>query len=111
MSERMITIPYKEYQELQTYKKIANSDDERVYIKEEAEASGNFYSWWFVYTKDQAVRDLSDKLNKAREELRQMKESQDTPKKQTSKRELIKALLVICIGATLAYVVSNIHYI
>lgn len=111
MEERMITIPYKEYQELQTYKKIANSDDEMVYIKEEAEALGNFYSWWFVYTKDQAVRDLSDKLNKAREELRQMKESQDTPKKQTSKRELIMALLVICIGAALVYVVSNIHYI
>ena len=76
MSERMITIPYKEYQELQTYKKIANSDDERVYIKEEAESLGNFYSWWFVYTKDQAVRDLSDKLNKAREELEDMKEDQ-----------------------------------
>ena len=111
MEERMITIPYKEYQELQTYKKIANSDDERVYIKEEVETLGNFYSWWFVYTKDQAVRDLSDKLNKAREELRQMKESQDTPKKQTSKRGLIMALLVTCIGAALVYVVSNIHYI
>ena len=108
MSERMITIPYEEYMELQTYKKIANGDDERVYIKEEAGSLGNFYSWWFVYTKDQAIRELSDKLNKAREELRQI---QDTPKKQTSKRELIMALLVICIGAALAYVVSNIHYI
>ena len=76
MSERMITIPYKEYQELQTYKKIANGDDERVYIKEEAESLGNFYSWWFVYTKDQAVRELSDKLNKAREELEDIKEDQ-----------------------------------
>ena len=72
----MITIPYKEYQELQTYKKIANSDNERVYIKEEAESLGNFYSWWFVYTKDQAVRDLSDKLNEARIELEDIKEGQ-----------------------------------
>lgn len=101
----MITIPYKEYQELQTYKKIANSDDERVYIKEEAESFGNFYSWWFVYTKEQAVRDLSDKLNKARKELEDMKEDQGNKKEQCSIGRIILNIILTCVAVALIFAI------
>lgn len=111
MSERMITIPYKEYMELQTYKKIANSDDERVYIKEEAESLGNFYSWWFVYTKDQAVRDLSDKLNEARKELENKLLEEENKKASNSKSDIVINILLFCIMVALIYIIFNINYI
>lgn len=107
----MITIPYKEYMELQTYKKIANSDDERVYIKEEAESLGNFYSWWFVYTKDQAVRDLSDKLNEARKELENKLLEEENKKASNSKSDIVINILLFCIMVALIYIIFNINYI
>ena len=111
MSERMITIPYKEYMELQTYKKIANIDDERVYIKEDAESLGNFYSWWFVYTKDQAVRDLSDKLNEARKELENKLLEEENKKASNSKSDIVINILLFCIMVALIYIIFNINYI
>ena len=63
MSERMITIPYEEYKELQTFKEIAQKSEDRIFVKNETCAYGNLYNWWEVYTKDDYVKSILRELN------------------------------------------------
>ena len=67
MNERMITIPYEEYKELQTFRDIANSDADRIFVKNETDSIGHHYSWWTVYTKDDYVKNILEELNKYKE--------------------------------------------
>ena len=63
----MITIPYEEYKELQTFRDIANSDADRIFVKNEIDCIGHHYNWWTVYTKDDYVKNILEELNKYKE--------------------------------------------
>ena len=58
MNERMITIPYEEYKELQTFKDISTSGEDQVFVKCENHSLDAHYSWWIVYTKDDYVKSI-----------------------------------------------------
>ena len=76
MNERMITIPFEEYEELQNFKSMAQKENMLVYIKNERFDLGHGSRVWFVYTKDEAVRKITKELIEARKELEDMKEDQ-----------------------------------
>lgn len=76
MSERMINIPFEEYEELKHFKRIAQEEYRKIYLKTERFDFGSCYKWWEIYTKDEAVRKITDELIEARKELEDMKEDQ-----------------------------------
>ena len=74
MSERMITIPFEEYNELQNFKSVAQKENMLVYIRQERYELGHGSHVWFIYTKDKAVRKITDELNEAMKELEKSRE-------------------------------------
>lgn len=78
MDERMITIPYEEYKELQTFRNIANSDADRIFVKNEIDSIGHHYNWWTVYTKDDYVKNILEELNKYKEKEQKAETPEDS---------------------------------
>ena len=74
MNERMITIPFEEYEELKHFKRMAKEEYMKIYLKAEIFDFGHSYKWWEIYTKDEAVRKITDELIEARKELEKSKE-------------------------------------
>lgn len=74
MNERMITIPFEEYEELKNFKSMSQNENMLVYIKKEIYELGHGTHVWFIYTKDKAVREITDELIEARKELEKSKE-------------------------------------
>lgn len=73
--QKLITIPYEEYQELRVLKSVA--EDDVTMIREETNAYGNFYQCKYVYTKDIAIERLSQELKEAKEELARINDMEE----------------------------------
>lgn len=74
MKEPLTVISSEEYEELQHFKSIAQNEDMMVYIKHERYELGHGLRVWFIYTKDEAVRKITDELNEAMKELEKSRE-------------------------------------
>ena len=112
----MITIPFEEYEELKTYKNIANDDGRIVFVKNETHSLDNHYLWWVVYTKDQAVKEITDELIQVNKELEKSRErckqlEEENEKSSYSKRNIIINILLLCIMVALIYLMFNVDYI
>jgi chromosome segregation ATPase len=105
MDERMIAIPYKEYEELQNIKSAAKANNMKVYVKREIFGLRYSYEWWEVYTKDQAVERITDELIEARKELEDMRKERENKKESLSTGNLAINVLLLCIMAALVYLI------
>ena len=74
MKEQLIVIPFEEYEELKHFKRMAQEEYMKIYLKTERSDFGSCYKWWEIYTKDEAVRKITDELIEARKELEKIKE-------------------------------------
>lgn len=81
MSERTITIPYEEYQELNTIKRVMSSEGDVVYVKDDTYSAGNHYVISAVHTKNDYVkrllRELKESKEREKEALAATEESKD----------------------------------
>lgn len=101
----MITIPFKEYEELIIIKRSTQSDNMKVYVKRENFGSGCSSQWWEIYTKDIAVRRLTDELIETRNELEEMKAEQSKKEKQPSIGRAVLNLILIGLVLFLTYLI------
>lgn len=104
MSERMITIPFEEYNELQNFKSMAQKEDMMVYIKHEGYELGYDSRVWFIYTKDQAVRKITDELiqvnkelEKSREQCMQLEEENEKACYRIGWKSIVEMIIVLSI--------------
>ena len=74
MKEPLIVIPPEEYEELQHFKNMSQKENMLVYIRQERYKLGHGSHVWFIYTKDEAVRKITDELNEAMKELEKSRE-------------------------------------
>ena len=74
MKEPLIVIPSEEYEELQNFKNMSQKENMLVYIRQERYELGHGSHVWFIYTKDEAVRKITDELNEAMKELEKSRE-------------------------------------
>lgn len=112
MKEPLIVIPSEEYEELQNFKSMVQKENMLVYIRQEKYELGHGSRVWFVYTKDEAVRKVTDelilvnkKLEKSREQCKQLKEENE--KKSPSTCNLVIKVLLFFIAVALWCVLLN----
>lgn len=105
MSERTITIPYEEYQELQLFKSVAEKDV--TMIRQTVDTFGNFYKYEYVYTKDLAVMHLSQELKDAKEELVKADEREEQRPCEPPYKALFHTLLFYNFLCVLAYIIGE----
>ena len=112
MKEPLTVISSEEYEELQHFKSIAQNEDMMVYIKHERYELGYGSHVWFIYTKDEAVRKITDELNEATKELEKSREQckqleEENEKKSPSTCDLVINVLLFCIAVALWCVLLN----
>lgn len=103
----MITIPFEEYNELQNFKSMAQKEDMMVYIKNERYELGHGLRVWFIYTKDQAVRKITDELIQVNKELEDIKEDQRREEESESDFPY-RRMFWLLVGLMSLYIVAQI---
>lgn len=104
MKEPLTVIPSEEYEELQHFKSIAQNENMMVYIKHERYELGHGSHVWFIYTKDEAVRKITDELNeamkeleKSREQCKQLKEENEKACYRIGWKSIVEMIVVLSI--------------
>lgn len=110
MNERMITIPFEEYEELQNFKRMAQEEYMKIYLKTERYDFGSCHKWWEIYTKDEAVRKITDELIETRRELENIKDAQENKKEQISTGRIVLNLILTCVAAVLVFAIFKSLY-
>jgi len=64
MNERTITIPYKEYQTLCLFQKMAEEHQDMIVVKKECSETYSSVEIWTAYSKDDYAKDLNEKLKR-----------------------------------------------
>ena len=112
MKEPLIVIPSEEYEELQNFKSMAQKENMLVYIRQERYELGHGSHVWFIYTKDEAVRKITDELIRVNKEweksIEQCKQQEEeNEKKSPSTCNLVINVLLFCIAVALWCVLLN----
>lgn len=110
MSERTITIPFEEYEELKHFKRMAQEEYMKIYLKTERFDFGSCHKWWEIYTKDEAVRKITDELIETRMELEKIKDAQENKKEQLSIGRIVLNLILTCVAAVLVFAIFKSLY-
>ena len=115
MNERMIAIPFEEYEELQNFKNMSQKENMLVYIRQERYELGHGSRVWFIYTKDEAVRKITDELIRVNKEweksIEQCKQQEEENEKSSqSKGNIVINILLLCVMVALMYLIFNIDY-
>ena len=104
MKEPLTVIPFEEYEELQHFKSMAQKENMLVYIRKEKYELGHGSRVWFVYTKDEAVRKITDelilvnkKLEKSREQCKQLKEENEKACYRIGWKSIVEMIVVLSI--------------
>lgn len=106
----MITIPFEEYEELKHFKRMAQEEYMKIYLKTERFDFGSCYKWWEIYTKDEAVRKITDELIETRRELENIKDAQENKKEQISTGRIVLNLILTCVAAVLVFAIFKSLY-
>lgn len=106
----MITIPFEEYEELKHFKRMAQEEYMKIYLKTERFDFGSCYKWWEIYTKDEAVRKITDELIETRRELEKIKDAQENKKEQISTGRIVLNLILTCVVAVLVFAIFKSLY-
>ena len=106
----MITIPFEEYEELKHFKRMAQEEYMKIYLKTERFDFGSCYKWWEIYTKDEAVRKITDELIETRRELGNIKDAQENKKEQISTGRIVLNLILTCVVAVLVFAIFKSLY-
>lgn len=64
MSERTITIPYKEYQELNKFREVMKDNKQRVVVERHLDTMNYHLVNWDVYSSDEYVKKVNAELSK-----------------------------------------------
>ena len=104
MKEPLTVIPSEEYEELQHFKSMAQNEDMMVYIKYERYELGHGSHVWFIYSKDEAVRKITDELNqvnkeleKSREQCKQLEEENEKTCYRIGWKSIVEMIVVLSI--------------
>lgn len=62
MSDKTITIPYKEYQNLLLFRKMAEEHQDSIVVEKHTNTGFSCMEYWTVYSKDDYAKDLNEKL-------------------------------------------------
>lgn len=103
----MITIPFEEYEELKHFKRMAQEEYMKIYLKTERFDFGSCYKWWEIYTKDEAVRKITDELIEVKKELEDIKEGQRREEESESDFPY-RRMFWLLVGLMFLYIVAQI---
>lgn len=112
MKEPLTVISYEEYEELQHFKNMSQKENMLVYIRQERYELGRGTHVWFIYTKDEAVRKITDELIRVNKEweksIEQCKQQEEENEEGShSKGNIVINVLLFCIAVALWCVLLN----
>ena len=117
MSERTITIPYKEYQELNRFREVMKKNKQKVVVERRLDTMNYHLVNWYVYTSDEYVKKINDELSerylseKEGDELRrrnaELMEKIEELKKEPPYKKMFNTLLFFNFLCILAYIIGE----
>ena len=104
MKEPLTVISSEEYEELQHFKNMSQKENMWVYIKQERYELGHGLHVWFIYTKDEAVKKVTDELievnkelEKSREQCKQLEEENEKACYRIGWKSIVEMIVVLSI--------------
>ena len=117
MSERTITIPYEEYQELRRFRDFADDSQDTVIVEKRQDGMGYSIKQWVTYSKDKYIQEVNEELHShylsteegeaLKEENAELKEKIEELKKEPSYKKMFNTLLFFNFLCVLAYVIGE----
>ena len=103
MKEKVITIPYEEYQELTTIKKTMESNGD-VFIREECCGGFGSHSFWYIYTKDEYIKQILEENHKLADRIKELEKDNEEACFRIGWKSVIEFALVLGFMLLTAYV-------
>lgn len=117
MSERTITIPYKEYLNLCLFKKMAEEHQDLIVVKKHCSGTYHEAEFWTAYSKDDYAKDLNEEMKRnflSTEEGESLKkenaglmEKIEELKKEPPYKKMFNTLLFFNFLCVLAYIIGE----
>lgn len=117
MSERTITIPYEEYQELRRFRDFADDSQDTVVVEKRQDGMGYSLKQWVTYSKDEYIKEVNEELHSlylSREEGDILKELNaeltnkiEELKKEPPYKKMFNTLLFFNFLCILAYIIGE----
>lgn len=117
MSERTITIPYEEYQELRRFRDFADDSQDTVIVEKRQDGMGYSLKQWVTYSKDKYIKEVNEELHNhylsteegesLKEENAELKEKIEELGKEPSYKKMFNTLLFFNFLCVWAYIIGE----
>ena len=107
MKEKVITIPYEEYQKLETIKKTMESNGDLIYIEEVFSTDIPVNVLRYVYTKDEYIKSVLFENEKLKEKIQELEKSNEKVCFRIGWKSLVEIALVLGIIQLAVYDFKN----